>query len=287
MHPTLSALPSYARLHSSSSGRLTRSLWPCSAGGSMSKAKMLPLVELQAHVGAVEKDARNDFHRYAYASAEQLIGEAKPALGKAGVVVLPIKAELSGSQQSPVCRRAFRIINGAESYEVAFDWPVVCEKGRPLDKAWASALTSSLAYFLRDLLLMPRVEAGTDLNDNTRDAPSAPVPEQRRGYGKSSAVPTVTPPPGNGAQSARSGVLEERCPGCGGDVWDNSSRRAGGWKGPAYKCCKNGDACFIQWESTPPPPEMGAARRIVEDEERSSPPPPDDDVFNADPEIPF
>ena len=249
----------------------------------MSKAKMLPLVELQAHVGAGEKDARNDFHRYAYASAEQLIGEAKPALGKAGVVVLPIKAELSGSQQAPVCRRAFRIINGDESYEVAFDWPVVMEKGRPLDKAWASALTSSLAYFLRDLLLMPRVEAGTDLNDNSRDAaPAPPVPrEQRRGYGKPSSSAT------NGTQPTRSGVLKERCPGCGGDVWDNSARRAGGWKGPAYKCCQGGDECFIQWESTPPPPEMGAARRIVEDEERSSPPPPDDDVLNADPDIPF
>lgn len=55
------------------------------------------------------------------------------------------------------------------------------------------------------------------------------------------------------------GKLSNRCPECGGDLWDNSAKRADGWKGPAFKCADNGDGCFIQWESTPVPCELPPA----------------------------
>lgn len=46
------------------------------------------------------------------------------------------------------------------------------EKGRPLDKAFATALTTALKYWLRDLLLLPRVVADDDMD--TRDDRESP-----------------------------------------------------------------------------------------------------------------
>lgn len=54
-------------------------------------------------------------------------------------------------------------------------WPVVPEKGRPTDKANAAADTASLGYFLRDLLLVPRVDEATDLDHESRDEAPRPA----------------------------------------------------------------------------------------------------------------
>ena len=45
-----------------------------------------------------------------------------------------------------------------------FGVPVLPEKGRPIDKAEAGARTYALSYFLRDLLLIPRVDEGSDVD---------------------------------------------------------------------------------------------------------------------------
>lgn len=42
------------------------------------------------------------------------------------------------------------------------------------------------------------------------------------------------------------------CPTCGGECYDNREKRAGGWKGPIYKC-KNQGCGWVQW----PPKEKG------------------------------
>jgi hypothetical protein len=66
--------------------------------------------------------------------------------------------------------RRYRITHSGGHFEDAVQqWPVVPEKGRPVDKAVASADTASLSYFFRNLLLLPRVEAGSDLDDDSRD----------------------------------------------------------------------------------------------------------------------
>ena len=142
---------------------------------------------------------------------------------------------------------------------MTLDWPIIPEKGRPWDKAHAGALTSSLAYFLRDLLLMPRVEEGTDMDSGDRDrkrqqnttAPAKTQPTRSKSTPRKKAAATTPRPSG--------GKLRNRCPECGGDLRDNSAKRADGWKGPAFKCADNGDGCFIQWESTPVPCELPPA----------------------------
>ena len=57
-----------------------------------------------------------------------------------------------------------------ESQTDKADFPAQLKKGTPLDKAVAAALTTSLAYWLRDLLLIPRVDHEMDKrNDEPAD----------------------------------------------------------------------------------------------------------------------
>jgi hypothetical protein len=187
-------------------------------------------------------------------------------LAAAGVVVLPISAEIVRSERGDAAtlRRVFRVVVCADlGYEMTLDWPIIPEKGRPWDKAHAGALTSSLAYFLRDLLLMPRVEEGTDMDSGERDrkrqqntsAPAKPTRAKSTPRKKAAAAATTERP--------TNGKMAKRCPECGGDLWDNRIKRDGGWKGPAFSCMKNRrgdmDACFKQWESTPVPCELPPA----------------------------
>jgi len=74
---------------------------------------------------------------------------------------------------------------------VGICWPVVPDRGRPPDKALASALTTSLAYLLRDLLLMPRVDPADDLaGREDRPAQQQAVPPVEK-------PKRAAPPPGD------------------------------------------------------------------------------------------
>lgn len=149
------------------------------------------LVRAQAKIEAVAKDAKNKFQGYDYASSEAIIEEARKALSEAGLAVFPIGQSIIGPLSTPAAQsddkeerkppgphevssvlRTFRLAESVscEYQDTAFSWPVVPEKGRPADKALASALTSSLAYYLRDLLLMPRgVSPTDDMDHESRD----------------------------------------------------------------------------------------------------------------------
>lgn len=143
------------------------------------------LVAAQKDLKGVHKDARNSFNGYDYASAESIYRECRDALLAHGLVVLPSDAEvcvipatltvpLEKQMQAvtghALLRRQYLLTHeSGEERTFKQDWPVVPEKGRPFDKAVASAATASLAYFLRDLLLLPRVEKGVDLDDDERD----------------------------------------------------------------------------------------------------------------------
>jgi len=140
------------------------------------------LAAAQAAAAAVEKDARNAHMRYDYASAEAIIGEARAALASAGVAVIPLSAVVStiadglpGWTPNAMLRAVWRVSYGGEHIDLDTEWPILIEKGRPADKALAGARTASLGYFLRDLLLLPRVEKGAEMDDDARtpEAPSA------------------------------------------------------------------------------------------------------------------
>jgi len=131
-------------------------------------------------VQAVEKDGHNRHHGYRYATAESIITEAKRVLSAHNLVLVPIGTwvegwDRTGENRYELRRRFLLLHSSGESLPLEVAWPICPEKGRPLDKATAIADTSSLAYLLRDLLMMPRVDEEPDSRD-TRSLPSTSVP---------------------------------------------------------------------------------------------------------------
>lgn len=169
--------------------------------GAMTQAKLAAaLVAAQAAARAVAKDATNTFHRYRYASAESIIEEARSALSGAGLSVSVSKAEIlrlgEGTDVYYYLEAVYLLEHASgESRPVHTTVPIVPEKGRPLDKALAAARTYSLGYLLRDLLLLPRVEEGADV-DQRDDRPRPERPE------RPGPVQAPTPPPSDNAARA-------------------------------------------------------------------------------------
>jgi len=135
------------------------------------------LARAQQRCKAAPHDARNVHHNYDYTSSEAVIGEAKNALAESGLALVPLVSDLHTAEGVVQRVRRFLLLHqGGESLELTTIWPVVEVKGgRPLDKAVATADTASLAYLLRDLLLMPRVEPAAEMSAREdRPAPARP-----------------------------------------------------------------------------------------------------------------
>jgi hypothetical protein len=144
------------------------------------------VIDAQAEAKQIEKDARNQFHKYNYVSAEGMIHEAKVLFAKHGLALIPVSSTLEApvapitgkddndwernSRSASLLRSTWLIVHkGGGTLSVSTAWPVAPEKGRPIDKAVAAARTASLSYLLRDILQIPRVEEGTDLDGDDRD----------------------------------------------------------------------------------------------------------------------
>lgn len=145
----------------------------------MSIAAALVTAQKAAH--AVEKGSKNTFHRYAYASAEDVIEASRKALAAGDLALLPLGYEVSEDCGRLRARYALLHASG-DKLELSSETPVVPEKGRPLDKAVATAKTYDLSYLLRGLLLLPRVEEGTevDARDDRGHDPRRQVQPPRR-----------------------------------------------------------------------------------------------------------
>jgi len=160
---------------------LTRTSWVKLPGPKTCAA----LVKAQKAAHAVQKGSKNDYHRYAYASAEAIISESRAPLAEAGLAVLQ-----SGWRHERIAGESFieaDMLIAHESGEVSLSrmhMPVIPEKGRPLDKAVSTALTYLMGYGLRGLLNLPRVEKGSEVDqrsDNGTDKPASSPPQQDKG----------------------------------------------------------------------------------------------------------
>jgi len=127
------------------------------------------LLKAQQGIESVKKDATNSFHRYNYTSAEEMIGACRKALHDQGLVATRatwgIDKEI-GEFGAVVSTMTLMHADSGERIDAPITWPIVPEKGRPMDKAIAAALTSSLSYWLRDLLMLAREEEGMDKRDD-------------------------------------------------------------------------------------------------------------------------
>ena len=137
------------------------------------------LLGAQSALKSVGKDAKNSFHGYNYTSSEGMISACRDALHANGLVVSRTSWRFdagTGEFGMLISTFVLSFVDTNESVSAESCWFVVPEKGRPIDKALAGALTSSLNYYLRDLLLVPREEETMDSRDDTKYEPKARTP---------------------------------------------------------------------------------------------------------------
>jgi len=117
------------------------------------------LVEAQKAMARVTKDSRVAFgqQRYAYTSAEDMIGACREALLSAGLALYR-EWTIEHSEAGSFVLSNFFLCCASGNYAVGMrlPFPIVSVNGKGEDKAVATALTSSLGYFLRDLLMVPK-----------------------------------------------------------------------------------------------------------------------------------
>ncbi len=120
------------------------------------------LLEAQRSLTSVHKDAKNDWGKYGYTSAEEMISQCRKALIDSGLCLARTNWSLAESKvHSHFC------LTHAESGEhLEFGNEMLVVSSKNPDKSVLAALTTSLNYALRDLLLIPRVDEKQPEIDN-------------------------------------------------------------------------------------------------------------------------
>ena len=136
------------------------------------------LAKASGAAGAVPKGSRNDFAKYDYASAEEILEHVRPFFSQHGLFVCRTGWEDVRWTVTPDGETAHKVkchfqvsaVGSTEAWQASVMWPVVCSKGRPQDKAEASALTDCTKYWLLGLLLLPRADIEMDQRPDTLSA---------------------------------------------------------------------------------------------------------------------
>lgn len=163
------------------------------------------LIEAQAVAQPVKKEGVNRFQHYVYASAEDVIQEAQNCLRSAGLGLSVVSWHYDTGDNLKVTTH-YALFSPDSEWQFSNTVPIFCPQGssgkdvRGLDQSLAAALTYGLAYTLRGLLLLPRVDPGSV--DEREDRPATPIAKQ--GAKKPQApdaapapapVPASVPPP--------------------------------------------------------------------------------------------
>jgi len=127
-------------------------------------------------------------NRYKYTSAEAIIAYSRDLLNKQGIIVerheyslgepISEKDTFGNASITRSVTVMFRVVHekGERQYYTGV-FPACLTKAMPWDKAVAAALTTSLAYFLRDLLQIPRTGAGETMDERNDHPDETPAPK--------------------------------------------------------------------------------------------------------------
>ncbi len=158
-----------------------------------------PIVALQHSPTNCPPDRRNEFSNYEYASAESIIRAGRATLSSRNMALVRTGVELAAtaSPAMMIVTSTWSLVGGKEPTTLTTQFPAIERKGTPLDKAVAAALTSSLAYCLRDLLLIDRSMGATmdEQDDSGHGSASCESRETHRTTPPQVAHRTTTPPP--------------------------------------------------------------------------------------------
>jgi len=130
---------------------------------------------------------------YAYTSSETMIAACREVLHGAGLTLRRAGWKFDGTPEGGGLVTSQFILTHASTGESVADevaWVAVPRGQQPIDKAVAGALTASLGYYLRDLLLVPREDENEmDRRDDSAYQPKRAAPAPAR---INSATPTRT-----------------------------------------------------------------------------------------------
>lgn len=163
------------------------------------------LLAAQVALPQVTKDATNNFMKFNYVSAEGMIAACRSILHEQGLLAqrtgwatLPPNGSAIDYGSIVSHMKLVHVPSGQEQLD-EITWPIVPEKGRPMDKAIAAALTSSLSYWLRDLLMVPREEEdgmnSRDDRGHTHEKPTQVLPPLKPKPAPDGDPEAETPPP--------------------------------------------------------------------------------------------
>ena len=151
----------------------------------MSKTETLAsaLLAAQKALPSVGKDSqfKAGTYGYAYTSSETMIAACREVLHSAGLTLRRAGWKFDGTPEGGGLVTSQMILTHAGTGESVADevaWVAVPRGQQPIDKAVAGALTASLGYYLRDLLLVPREDENEmDKRDDSSYQPrKAPAP---------------------------------------------------------------------------------------------------------------
>jgi hypothetical protein len=154
---------------------------PAPTESSIAKALTLAIMDTEP----LGKESFNNWHKYAYTSMESILDAGRKAMAKYGLSARRCgyhvewdRAE-NGEPIAGILVNKFVLEHtSGEKREAQAVWPFYTEKGRTIEKALAGALTTSLGYWIRDLLLLPRQDAAEPKMDESDDRGYTPPPRR-------------------------------------------------------------------------------------------------------------
>lgn len=143
------------------------------------------LTAIMAEVGYVQKDAKNSFHKYKYASADAVLTKVREACTKHGVAITESRAELvqyepgEDHKGKPIHNAVVRLTQVYSLGEESVTFQGLGEGSDSGDKATMKANTAALKYLLSNAFDIswgddPEADASTDEGGKTpKKRPSA------------------------------------------------------------------------------------------------------------------
>jgi len=185
----------------------------------------------QSKMGNAVKNSVNPHFKSTFADFPAVRDIVIPALSAEGIACIQ---HVDGADGSVTVRTT---IHWMETTIEAGNCTIKLD-GRNAAQAVGSASTYLKRYQLAGLGGVAQVD------DDGQSATDAPQTTPSRARAPSTAQPQQRAP----EPTSTTATNVPDCPTCQGPMWNNVDKRAGGWKGPAFKC-KNGNCQGLYWDA--------------------------------------
>lgn len=125
------------------------------------------LMAAQKSMTGIAKGSRNDFGKYSYVSAEDVVKDCRVVLHEHGLVFYPLIQRIEGIGDDLVINQTYMLTHVKSGEYRHIDRTMILpmsEKGKSLCQSQGGAETYMLKNTLRELLLVPRFDAKEEID---------------------------------------------------------------------------------------------------------------------------